>query len=1599
MNMKGKEKEMEKSLLLKKSIALLLSVSMILGSGVAGIGTEGVYADNAVSGSKGTHWADGTMTKLNEKGLLKGDERGFRPDENITRAEFIAFVNRFMDYKEAGDVSAYKDVNPKAWYAKEIAIGVKAGYINGTSKDTMSPESPITNEQMFTILSKLSKASGEMDLSAVKDKGEISSWAKSGIAIAIANGYVTGYQGKINPKKAATRAQAMTVLDRVKENKRVIAFPGVYKIEEASEITVLCDGVELIDSKIKGDLILKGEAASIYTKNVKVEGKVLKEVGGKLEEKSLKDLLPKNKDGSKKLKDGTYEGMGKGYGGDMKLRVVIKDGKISELKILSHNETPSYITMVEGFMKKIVEQGNIENIDAVTGATKTSDAIFNAIKDVYSQASGETAKPGESKESQTSSGGGGGGGSFGEVPTGAVGGLFRDGKYQAFAVGYRGPIQVEVEIYDAKIKSVKILQHKEDRAYFSVEREALLLKRITDRGNVDRADAVSNATVSSNGVLAAVEKALKQSVDPNSNMAQQFVLKKNYIMLKKDSEFNADVLKKELNLQGVTVNIKDSLDTSVIGSTNINVQLVFSDNSKKDVVLTIEVHDDQNKAGFKSLDELRKHVINYINGVYYGDATGFVSLRPIPIRLTVEGNKIKSIEKLPQEIEVVDGVTKIDDGEDYEKRFGIVNGMLLNNPQRVHEILYTFIKVDEVTNKIVNEAQLDMNNLDSQDSLNKLNSAFDSVLGMHRFAGREITVAELTDATGTNARKTLISIVRKYVILYVSNYMQYDTGMIFGVDTIAGATFTATGTAKTVQNALDKMGQDVVGIKIAHTKDSAPYRIPYIKGESLDMSGLKVVLQKKDGTEVEVEYSDFNSNNLELYNFQTGQPVVLPFVLDESNLGTMSTVHGLYLAVRHVPSGSWKRLKTILIKPTSVALKDTKLQVQPKGDSQWYDTIGVKGEKDGTRLHIYIPKVAYDKIKDGEPPKFRRFVEGVKGQPEYYFEKTSREGWQNNQKYLNFDITYDDLSTIDGSIYTIEDMYLSLKLHPYDAQIDASQNMAENYKFIPQEPVTLIKNQPFTDAEATALFENLFHGTVVTIEQAPDFNEENTTTKIKLTFSDKSSKVVDIAIKVKDSTKALDYEKYFKQNQGSLTLDVLVKIPDAYKENAAVKKAVKAFEVTPEYLVRALKIEKIKYGDFSIESIETNNDELTSDASAKTKLKLKFADDNSVVDLVVSTKIVPLNTPLLEPDISKMHKVYAGSGTIYDLDKMELANVKISTSIEPRSWGIAWNGKEEDAEDLSMNIPYKDFKYFGVKLMNRTQEFEVTADVKVKTLTDADGNIKLKIDNGGAFTIDVLGISLDTQTLTAADQFKNQHTEIGKLYTFVKGDYKTSVPGQFPFNKDMVDAISNAPAANIMRPESIERDLKLNDKAKASGLKITKIESTGVTDDQRAVVSEDSVTTTVTITFDDDSKAVYDAVPVVVKPIPLIKVLYMPSQGKPLSEYVSGGKINFDNLVIFSQPYKVKSTGEILAESAGGFMKIAYCDFEYFGLELISKKTQTKVENGADLAQYEDGGKVELELKYKGNYVISTDYNEKIYTPDMDAIFTVEPKLSITLQD
>jgi uncharacterized protein with FMN-binding domain len=78
----------------------------------------------------------------------------------------------------------------------------------------------------------------------------------------------------------------------------------------------------------------------------------------------------------KKIADGTYSGASRGYRGDVTTEVEVKEGKIVSCKVTDHKEdlcftSPTYITA------KIVQKQGFKNVDVVTGATISSDAIVH----------------------------------------------------------------------------------------------------------------------------------------------------------------------------------------------------------------------------------------------------------------------------------------------------------------------------------------------------------------------------------------------------------------------------------------------------------------------------------------------------------------------------------------------------------------------------------------------------------------------------------------------------------------------------------------------------------------------------------------------------------------------------------------------------------------------------------------------------------------------------------------------------------------------------------------------------------------------------------------------------------------------------------------------------------------------------------------------------------------------------------------------------------------------------------------------------------------------------------------------------------------------
>ncbi|BAK46413.1 MAG: FMN-binding protein [Lachnospiraceae bacterium] len=86
-----------------------------------------------------------------------------------------------------------------------------------------------------------------------------------------------------------------------------------------------------------------------------------------------------NKEGT--YKDGTYEGTGTGYGGKISVKAVITGGRIKEVKIISaKGEDSAYLSQASKLLDQIVEEQSTD-LDAVSGATYSSNGILDAADD------------------------------------------------------------------------------------------------------------------------------------------------------------------------------------------------------------------------------------------------------------------------------------------------------------------------------------------------------------------------------------------------------------------------------------------------------------------------------------------------------------------------------------------------------------------------------------------------------------------------------------------------------------------------------------------------------------------------------------------------------------------------------------------------------------------------------------------------------------------------------------------------------------------------------------------------------------------------------------------------------------------------------------------------------------------------------------------------------------------------------------------------------------------------------------------------------------------------------------------------------------------
>ncbi|NUU60656.1 cadherin-like beta sandwich domain-containing protein [Paenibacillus agri] len=166
------------------------------------------------------HWAEVSIKELVSLGGLTGyPDDTFRPDNKITRAEFVTMIAKTLNL-QATNGKEFADTKTH-WAHDTIATAAALGIVDGYNGDTFGPDEWVTREQVAAMVVRAAKlALADKDIS-FSDSSKISAWALPALKTAIDQGLINGYtDGTVKPTGNTSRAEAATILLRALQLKK-----------------------------------------------------------------------------------------------------------------------------------------------------------------------------------------------------------------------------------------------------------------------------------------------------------------------------------------------------------------------------------------------------------------------------------------------------------------------------------------------------------------------------------------------------------------------------------------------------------------------------------------------------------------------------------------------------------------------------------------------------------------------------------------------------------------------------------------------------------------------------------------------------------------------------------------------------------------------------------------------------------------------------------------------------------------------------------------------------------------------------------------------------------------------------------------------------------------------------------------------------------------------------------------------------------------------------------------------------------------------------------------------------------------------------------
>lgn len=232
--------------------------------------------------------------------------------------------------------------------------------------------------------------------------------------------------------------------------------------------------------------------------------------------------------------DGVYQGSATGYKGNTTVQVTVQNGNIAGIEVLSTGDDEQFFSRAKDTVISSILAGQSTNVDSVSGATFSSNGIIDAVENALQSAggtqTGENPAANHSIDNSTSTDS-----ATAEItdnasaadtsPSDSSGSADsadnpQDGTYTGTGSGFRGDITVKVTVIGGEITNITVVSYQDDAPYFSRAEEDVIPAILSSQTTT--VDAVSGATFSSNGIMAAVSDALNISFDnPNAAISQE----------------------------------------------------------------------------------------------------------------------------------------------------------------------------------------------------------------------------------------------------------------------------------------------------------------------------------------------------------------------------------------------------------------------------------------------------------------------------------------------------------------------------------------------------------------------------------------------------------------------------------------------------------------------------------------------------------------------------------------------------------------------------------------------------------------------------------------------------------------------------------------------------------------------------------------------------------------------------------------------------------------------------------------------------------------------------------------------------------------------